>query len=173
MCGSAVAHGMRSAAYPSERLAVEAGRFARGSLRKVTASPNIPLWRDPNGHAHMLIGEQNEHLFVRSSRVPSVVFAGACGGFRAVWLCLRTLAPGLPRGRVWPLSCRTSRSFVLASLRALHLDLRLRQRQGGSDRGMAGSAPGTGRARRWVADRGRSVVTGSGSGLSEEPVSGV
>jgi hypothetical protein len=28
-------------------------------LGKVTASPNTQLWRDPNGHAHMLIGEQN------------------------------------------------------------------------------------------------------------------
>jgi len=35
------------------------------------------------------------------------------------------LVPGLPRGRVWPSSRRASRSFVLASLRALHLDLRL------------------------------------------------
>ena len=36
----------------------------------------------------------------------------------------RSLTPGLPRGRIWPSSCRPSRSFVLASLRALHLDLR-------------------------------------------------
>ena len=80
---------------------------------------------------------------------------------------------GLPRCRVWPSSCRTSRPLVLASLRALHLDLRLRRRQGGSDRGMASPAPGTSRSRRWFAGRGRRVVTGPGSGLSEEPVSGV
>src|SRR5215471_16716891 len=81
-------------------------------------------------------------------------------------------AGGLPRGRVWPSSCRSSRSFVLASLRALHLDLRLRRRRGGSDRGMASSATGAGRSGR-RAGGGRSVVTGPGSGLSEEPVPGV
>jgi len=37
-------------------------------------------------------------------------------------------------------ACRTSRSFVLASLRALHLDLRFRWRRYGSDRGMPGLA---------------------------------
>jgi hypothetical protein len=37
---------------------------------------------------------------------------------------------GLPRGRVWPSSCPASRSFVLASLRALHLDPGLRRRRG-------------------------------------------
>src|SRR5262249_40174030 len=72
---------------------------------------------------------------------------------------------GLPRGRVWPSPRRTSRSFVLASLRALHLDLRLRRRQGGSDRGMPSPAPCTGRGRR--------VVARPGSGLSEVPVRGV
>jgi hypothetical protein len=41
-------------------------------------------------------------------------------------------------------ACRTSRSFVLASLRALHLDLRLRRRRDGSDRGMPGPATGAG-----------------------------
>src|SRR3974390_762180 len=38
---------------------------------------------------------------------------------------------------------------------------------------MASSAPGTGRPRRRVASSGRRVVTGPGSGLSEEPVPGV
>ena len=104
-------------------------------------------------------------------------FRGIWDGVRTLWLGQRTSAGGLPRGRVWPSSCRASRSSVLASLRALHLDLRLRRRQGGGDRGMASPAPGTrsvlpGRAGRWVAGCGRSVVTGSGSGLSEEPVSG-
>jgi len=74
---------------------------------------------------------------------------------------------------MWPSSCRTSRSFVLAWPRALRLDLRLRRRQCGSDRGMASSAPATGGTRRWAAGRGRRVVTGPGSGLSEEPVPGV
>ena len=59
----------------------------------------------------------------------------------------------------------TSRSFVLASLRALHLDLRLRRRRSGSDRGMASSALAAGRSRR--------VGAGPGSGLPEEPVPGV
>ena len=78
MRGPAVAHGTRSAAYPSERLAVQAGRFARGSLGKVTASPNIPLWRDPNGHAHTLIGVQIESsLLLLSSGWP---------GFLRSWL---------------------------------------------------------------------------------------
>ena len=38
---------------------------------------------------------------------------------------------------------------------------------------MASSAPGTGGTRRWAAGRGRRVVAGPGSGLSEEPVPGV
>ena len=72
---------------------------------------------------------------------------------------------GLPRGRVWPSPRRASRSFVLASLRALHLDLRLRRRQCGSDRGMPSPA--------LAAGCGRRVVAGPGSGLSEVPVCGV
>jgi len=109
---------------------------------------------------------QNESLFVSRGSVglSRVVW----GALRALWLYRRLVARGLPRGRVWPSSCRTSRSFVLASLRALHLDLRRRRRQGSSDRDMTGSAL-DGRA----AGLGRSVVTGPGSGLSEEPVPGV
>src|SRR5215470_11977301 len=89
----------------------------------------------------------------------------------------RGWARGLPRGPVWPPSRGTSRSFVLASLRALHLDLRRRRRRDGSYRGMpspapGGAVPGRGATCR-VADRGRSVVAGPGSGLSEEPVPGV
>jgi len=38
---------------------------------------------------------------------------------------------------------------------------------------MAGSAPAAGGTRRRAAGRGRRVVTGPGSGLSEEPVPGV
>jgi hypothetical protein len=118
----------------------------------------------------------NECLFV--SRGSAGRFRGIRDGVRSLWLRQRTSARGLPRGQVWPSSCRASRSFVLASLRALHLDLRRRRRQGGSDRGMASPAPGTGsvppgRAGRWVARCGRNVVTGPGSGWSEEPVSGV
>src|SRR5260370_15485581 len=75
---------------------------------------------------------------------------------------------GLPRGRLWPSSRRASRSFVLAALRALRLDPRLRRRQDGSDRGMASSAPGC-----WAAGCGRSVVARPGSGLPEEPARGV
>ena len=118
----------------------------------------------------------NECLFV--SRGSAGRFRGIRDGVRALWLGQRTCARGLPRGRVWPSSCRASRSFVLASLRALHLDLRRRRRQDGSDRGMASPALGAGsvlpgRAGRWGAGCGRRVVTGSGSGWSEEPVSGV
>jgi hypothetical protein len=66
---------------------------------------------------------------------------------------------GLPRGRVWPSSRRASRSFVLASLRALHLDPRLRGRRGlGSYRGKAGCAPGS-RCR--IGGQGRRLVTGA------------
>jgi hypothetical protein len=65
------------------------------------------------------------------------------------------LAAGLPRGRVWPSSRGTSRSFVLGSLRALHLDLRLRQAAGSQlsrnaqvrpGHEAAGQLPGTGLA---------------------------
>src|SRR5260221_3826151 len=82
---------------------------------------------------------------------------------RTMLLCLSSLRhPGFPvqfgvsarcfGKRVWPCyqrpsslpivaaACRASRSFVLASLRALHLDLRLRRRRYGSDRGMPGLA---------------------------------
>ena len=62
----------------------------------------------------------------------AVVVSGASSGSHG----------GLPRGRVWPSARRTSRSFVLASLRALHLDLRLRRRLSGSDRGMPSPVPG-------------------------------
>src|SRR5262249_2419632 len=82
-------------------------------------------------------------------------------------------APGRLRGRVWPSSRGTSRSFVLASLRALHLDLRRRRRQAGRDAVMAGPAPDGGGFGCRVAGRGRSVVARPGSGLSEEPVPGV
>jgi hypothetical protein len=54
------------------------------------------------------------------------------------------MAPGrdLRCGRVWPSPRRTCRSFVLASLRALHLDLPLRRQQCGSGRGMPSMADG-------------------------------
>jgi hypothetical protein len=105
--------------------------------------------------------------------VPSVLSAACEVPFGRCFLYLRCLTRGLPRNRVWPSSRRTSRSFVLAPLRALQLDLRRRRRQGRSDRGMASSVPATGGTRRRTAGDGRRVVTGSGSGLSEEPVPGV
>jgi hypothetical protein len=139
--------------------------------RPVPTHQNSRFWMSATSRTVIARGIPNESLFV--SRGSVGLFRGLCGALRALWLYPRSVAPGLPRGRVWPSSCRTSRSFVLASLRALHLDLRRRRRQGGSDRAMASSAPGTDRSRRWVAGRGRSVVTGPGSGLSEEPVPGV
>ena len=71
---------------------------------------------------------------------------------------------GAPRGRVWPSSRRSFRSFVLASLRALHLDLRRHRRQIGSDRGMAGPAPCTGRAARVETAAATGVHTQRGPG---------
>ncbi len=135
--------------------------------RFCAAAPTSPRTRN---------SEHNESLFV--SRGSAGRFRGIWDGVRALWLRQRTSARGLPRGRVWPSSRGTCRSFVLAWLRALHLDLRRRRRHGGSDRGMASPAPGTGsvppgRAGCWVAGCGRGVVTGPGSGLPEEPVSGV
>jgi hypothetical protein len=76
---------------------------------------------------------------------PSVLLEAYGGAPRMLAVCQRSLACGLPRGQVWPSSRRSSRSFVLASLRALHLDLRRHRRQIGSDRGMAAPAPCTGR----------------------------
>src|SRR5258708_40125949 len=55
---------------------------------------------------------------------------------KGVWPCYQRPS-SLP---IVAAACRASRSFVLASLRALHLDLRLRRRRYGSDRGMPGLA---------------------------------
>ena len=85
----------------------------------------------------------NESLFVSRGWVGPFFAAcevpfGRCVFTREPWP-LAFLAAGYGRR----LAAATSRSFVLASLRALHLDLRLRRRQDGSDRGMPSSCPGT------------------------------
>src|SRR5215472_16754889 len=123
------------------------------------AAQNNPFCRHRGPHRQAPVSAHNESsLLLLSSGRPGV--RSKFGLRRRVGGSHR----GLPRGRVWPSPCRTARSFVLATLRALHLDLRRRRRHGGSDRGMPSPALSTGRGRR--------VVGGPGSGLSEVPVLG-
>jgi hypothetical protein len=74
---------------------------------------------------------QNECLFASRGWADLFVAWGGGWGMSPV-----AGGAGFPRSRVWPSPRRTFRSFVLAALRALHLDLPLRRRRSGSDRGM-------------------------------------
>jgi hypothetical protein len=149
---------------PYRRFRTADPRMAKG----YSCTQIVPICARHAGRPHDWSAAHSECLFVSRGSVSL-----GRGALRALSFCQRFLTCGLPRGRVWPSSCGASRSFVLASLRALHLDPRRRRRQIGSDRGMASSATGTGRTRRWGGGRGRSVVARPGSGLTEEPVPGV